>query len=183
MENQDITVLKRKRESLKMRIKYYMKKNRNPYELVVEYQQVISDLRKHGLNVENRVDYLEVEYWDKPKSERLSNICLTTEKIDNVKPLQDSFILCLAWTASIQNEIPEQVKKVMDYFKELELPLIDEEFGEINQRMEHVMRYEFKGTDDAFRLLKICVQFVLDSFAQTDFDKFNIAVYGKKKKY
>lgn len=183
MENQDITALKRKRESLKMRIKYYMKKNQNPRELVVEYQQVISDLRKRGLNVENRVDYLEVEYWNKPKSERSSNIGLTTEKIDNIKPLQDSFILCLAWTASMQNEIPEQVKKVMDYFKELELPLIDEEVGEINQRMEHVMRYEFKGTDDAFRLLKICVQFVLDSFAQTDFDKFNIAVYGKKKKY
>lgn len=183
MKNQDITVLKRKRESLKMRIKYYMKKNQSPRELVVEYQQVISDLRKHGLNVENRVDYLEVEYWDKPKSTRPSNIGLTTETIDNIKPLQDSFILCLAWTASMQNETPEQVKKVMDYFKELELPLIDEEVGEINQRMEHVMRYEFKGTDDAFRLLKICVQFVLDSFAQTDFDKFNIAVYGKKKKY
>lgn len=183
MENQDITVLKRKRESLKMRIRCCMRKNQNPYELVVEYQQVISDLRKLGLNVETHVDYLKVEYWDKLKNERSNNISLTTETIDNIKPLQDSFILCLAWTASMQNEIPEQVKKVIDYFKELELPLIDEEVGEINQRMEHVMRYEFKGTDDAFRLLKICVQFVLDSFAQTDFDKFNIAVYGKKKKY
>lgn len=183
MENQDITVLKRKRESLKMRIKYYMKKKQNPRELVVEYQQVISNLRKLGLNVENRVDYLEIEYWDKPKSVRSSNIGLTTETIDNIKPLQDSFILCLAWSASMQNETPEQVKKVIDYFKELNLPLIDEEVGKINQRMEHVMRYEFKGTDDAFRLLKICVQFVLDSFAQTDFDKFNIAVYGKKKNY
>jgi hypothetical protein len=29
----------------------------------------------------------------------------------------------------------------------------------------------------------MCTQFVLDAFAKTDFEKFNIAIYGKRKKY
>jgi hypothetical protein len=49
--------------------------------------------------------------------------------------------------------------------------------------MEHVKRYEFNGTEDSFRMLKMCTQFVLDAFAKTDFEKFNIAIYGKRKKY
>ena len=48
------------------------------------------------------------------------------------------------------------------------------------------MVYDFglmKGSEESFRLLKICTQFVLDTFAESDFDKFNIAVYGKRKNY
>ena len=74
-------------------------------------------------------------------------------------------------------------KKVKDYFKELGLPVIDESVGEIEDRVEHVLRYEFKGSEESFRMLKMCTQFVLDTFAKTDFEKFNIAIYGKRKKF
>ena len=52
-----------------------------------------------------------------------------------------------------------------------------------DEKTEYVLKYEFEGSDESFRMLKICTQFVLDTFAQSDFDRFNIAVYGKKKNY
>ena len=77
---------------------------------------------------------------------------------------------------------PIQLQKVKDYFYELCLPVLDSEDRKVTDTLtEHILKYEFKGTEESFRLLKICTQFVLDAFAQTDFDKFNIAIYGKKK--
>ena len=61
--------------------------------------------------------------------------------------------------------------------------ILDESHKVNEMYTEHILKYEFKGSEEAFRLLKICTQFVLDSFAETDFDKFNIAIYGKKKNF
>lgn len=186
----DINDLKRKRSSLQLKIKEWYDKGKNAKDLVDEYHNILDELRKLGVKAEAKADYLQKEYWrDHPsgtiKTTQTTPIKETPKesKPQNIKPIQDTFILCLAWSASLQNETPEQVTKVMDYFKELGLPLIDESVGEIDKRMEHVLRYEFSGTEESFKMLKTCTQFVLDAFAKTDFEKFNIAIYGKKKKY
>lgn len=181
----DVEELKKKRTYLYMKIRKYYNAGKNAKEIVNEYHNVLDELRRAGVKVEVKTDYLSKEYWqDHPtppkKTSKKSQPILPEESI---KPVQDSFILCLAWSANLQNETPEQVKKVMEYFKELGLPIIDESVGEIDSRMEHVLRYEFKGTEESFKMLKKCTQFVLDTFAKTDFEKFNIAIYGKRKKY
>lgn len=187
----DVEELKKKRTYLYMKIRKYYNAGKNAKEIVNEYHNVLDELRRAGVKVEVKTNYLTKEYWQDhptptPPKKTSKKSKPNTQPIypeESIKPVQDSFILCLAWTASLQNETPEQVKKVMEYFKELGLPIIDESVGEIESRMEHVMRYEFNGTEDSFKMLKMCTQFVLDAFAKTDFEKFNIAIYGKRKKY
>lgn len=180
----DINDLKRQRTNLQLRIKEWVDKGKDAKQLVYEYHELLDKLRAVGVKAEAKADYLQKEYWDKQVTPKQTPKKPEPEiKQETIKPSQDTFILCLAWSASLQNETPEQVTKVMDYFKELGLPLIDESVGEIDKRMEHVLRYEFSGSEESFKMLKTCTQFVLDAFAKTDFEKFNIAIYGKKKKY
>lgn len=183
----NVNELKRKRSSLQTKIKEWVDRGKNAKDLVNEYHILLDELRKNGIKAEVRADYLHKSYWENESK----NIPTKPHKIDQhtkeekqkVKPTQDSFILCLAWTDIICKSTPAQIKKVMDYFNELCLPLIDEEVNHIDNRTEHILRYEFKGSEESFRLLKLCTQFVLDAFAQTDFEKFNIAIFGKKKNF
>lgn len=183
----DINELKKKRTNLQIRIKEWVDKGKNAKDLVDEYHILLDELRKNNVKVEIRADYLHKSYWEKESK----NIPTKTHEINQhikeeepiIKPTQDSFTLCLAWTDITDKSTPEQIKKVMNYFEELCLPILDEDINNIDNRVEHVLRYEFKGSEESFRLLKICTQFILDSFAQSEFEKFNIAIYGKKKKY
>jgi hypothetical protein len=176
----DVEELKKKRTYLYMKIRKYYNAGKNAKDIVYEYHNILDELRRCGVKVEVKTDYLTKEYWQDHPSLVIQN---KVQKSKPITPSQDSFILSLAWVSGNNNEKPEQVKKVQDYFNELGLPIIDESVGEIETRMEHVMRYEFKGSEESFRMLKMCTQFVLDTFAKTDFEKFNIAIYGKKKKY
>ena len=183
MEKTDITSLKKRRESLKIKIRSWMKKNKDVKPLVIEYNEIVNKLKELGVNAEVKADYLQLSYWDSSEMKNSNPQPAEKNNITKIHPKQDSFILCLAWSTDLQNNTPVQVSKVLTYFNELGLTNIDEEVGEIENRIEHIIKYEFKGTEEAFRMLKTCTQFVLDSFAQTDFDKFNIAIYGKKKKF
>ena len=183
----NVNELKRKRINLQMRIKEWVDKGKNAKDLVNEYHILLDELRKNGIKAEIKADYLHKSYWENEPQ----TIPTKSNKIDQhikeeeqqIKPIQDSFILCLAWTDIIYETTPAQIKKVIDYFNELCLPLIDEEVNHIDNRTEHILKYEFKGSEESFRLLKLCTQFVLDAFAQTDFEKFNIAIFGKKKNF
>lgn len=183
----DVEELKKKRTYLYMKIRKYYNAGKNAKDLVYEYHNILDELKRCGVKVEVKTNYLTKEYWqDHPSSATLQNKVQKSKpkpESESIKPTQDSFLLCLAWVSGDNNEKPEQVKKVQDYFDKLGLPIIDESVGEIETRMEHVMRYEFKGSEESFKMLKKCTQFVLDTFAKSDFEKFNIAIYGKKKKY
>lgn len=183
MEKTDIDSLKKRRESLKIKIRSWIKKNKDVKPLVIEYNEIVNKLKELGIKAEVKADYLQLSYWDSFEAKDLNLQPTEKNNIIKIQPKQDSFILCLAWSTDLQNNTPVQVSKVLTYFNELGLTNIDEEVGEIENRIEHIIKYEFKGTEEAFRMLKTCTQFVLDSFAQTDFDKFNIAIYGKKKKF
>ena len=186
---EDIVTLKRKRANLHLRIKKWANKGKNAKELVVEYHQILNQLKELGVKVENRTDYLQLEYWDKfvskPKTEkkRTSVTPRSTARKENPVSSKHSYALCLAWVEQ-SNETPVQVQKVKDYFEELCLKNIGADTRKVDDlKTEYVLKYEFEGSDESFRMLKICTQFVLDTFAQSDFYRFNIAVYGKKKNY
>lgn len=192
----EIDILKRKRRSLSLKIKDYVLKNKNAYDLVVKYNEMTNELINFGRKVTIQKDYLKLENWtpdgyrltiqprsksSKPAIKKGMESKNNRKKPINVNPGQNSFILYLAWTEMGGSSEPIQLQKVRDYFEEICLPMISTETHEINNTIEHILKYEFNGTEDAFRLLKLCTQFVLDAFAQTDFDRFNIAIFGKKK--
>lgn len=185
-----IAELKKERGNLQARIKDWYDKGKNAKELVYRFHEIQDELIRRGEKVTYRAEYFNLDFWDtfveKSPSKPTQTYTPKPQPViqeEPIKPIQDSFILCLAWTAGEHNETPEQVKKVQDYFNELGLPIIDEEVSDTHDRLEHVLRYEFNGSEESFRLLKMCTQFVLDAFAKTDFEKFNIAIFGKKKKF
>ena len=47
--------------------------------------------------------------------------------------------------------------------------------------MEHKIKYEFEGDERSFKILKYSAQFLLDTISNTDYEKFNIAIFGKKQ--
>lgn len=174
-----INDLQKKRTNLLFRIKYRIKAGKNAKDLVVEYHKIKDQLIALGVNVEIRADYLKMEYWgEKPteisKSEPIKEIATPNQ--------QHIYTLNLAWVDTT-NSTPPQVQKVKDYFNDLCLKCNGEDITITPNGVEHILKYEFEGVEESFRLLKICTQFVLDSFAQSDFDKFNIAVFGKKRPY
>jgi hypothetical protein len=194
-KEQEIKKLKTRRFNLREKIRACVKKGKNAYDYVIELHEVLAKLRGFGINVSVEKDYLQIEYWNnfenssqkpiqKPKHSKPIKSQNNENKIKENKRNQDSFSLCLAWTSIDGCPTPIQVQKVKEYFEELCMELEDESSKVCGPGCtEHILKYKFEGSEESFRLLKICTQFVLDTFAESDFDKFNIAVYGKRKNY
>jgi hypothetical protein len=183
-KEQEIKKLKTRRLNLRKKIYAYIEKGKNARDVVIEFNEVIKKLRLLGVNASSRKDYLQVEYWDNFKESKPVKKKASVAKAKKSSGLQDSFSLSLAWTSIDNCPTPVQVQKVKEYFEELCMELENESSKTCSPGCtEHILRYKFKGSEESFRLLKICTQFVLDTFAESDFDKFNIAVYGKRKNY
>lgn len=174
----NIDKLQQDRLNLRARIKEWYDKGKDIKELVLKYHEIVRELRELGVNVEVRADYLRLD-----NSPSKSTSTPAPKSTQSTATQNFSYILCLAWSEESKSTKPDQIVKVQKYFDELGLQVLDEEIGKINNRTEHVLKYEFKGSEESFRLLKLCTQFVLDSFAKSEFEKFNVAIFGKKKNY
>lgn len=191
MDNKDskdneIIKLQNRRFNLREKIRSYYEKNKNAYDLVVEFHDVINKLKSLGYQADVRKEYLQLEYWENfQKNQKPTTIIQDKpEEKQNDPKQKDSYFLYLAWTELYKSKTPIQIQKVKDYFNELGMSVEDESVKNIDDNhKEYILRYNFEGSEDSFRMLKLCTQFVLDTFAESDFDKFNIAVYGKKKNY
>lgn len=107
---------------------------------------------------------------------RKSKIIKTTQKpTKSSNPCE--YVISLAWSEDKEININETIDKIREYFNDLNIS----ELSLSHNNKEHVIKYEFKGSDKSFRIVKRSAQFLLDSISKTDYEKFNIAVYGKKK--
>lgn len=192
MENKEDNVVKKLRSRrfyLRDKIRSLKNKNQNARDYVVEYLDILEQLKSFGIKAENHTDYLQLEYWDKqqvpnsqPPVQKVIKEQPSNQKLIKNSP-EEKYTLCLAWTEASGAELPVQISYVKEYFDDLCLKCISDDINEIRKGyVDHILKYEYKGTEDAFRMLKLCVQFVLDTFAKSDFDKFNIAIYGRKNK-
>lgn len=185
-----IKELKRKRDNLNIRIRDYVVKGKNAYPLVVDFNDITKELNKLGCKVFIGSDVLKLENWKDGEYVKNPNPTPQTKSSNSSNSSNSSpqpstthhWILNLAWTEKKEDSELIQIQKVKEFFKELCLTKIACEKRQVNSTtIEYILKYEYCGTEDAFRLLKSCTQFMLDSFAETDYDKFNIAIYGKKK--
>ena len=185
-----IKELKRKRDNLNIRIRDYVAKGKNAYPLVVDFNDITKELNKLGCKVFIGSDVLKLENWKDGKYIKNPTPTPQTKSSNSSNSSNSSpqpstthhWILNLAWTEKKEDSELIQIQKVKEFFKELCLTKIACEKRQVNSTtIEYILKYEYCGTEDAFRLLKSCTQFMLDSFAETDYDKFNIAIYGKKK--
>ena len=72
---------------------------------------------------------------------------------------------------------------IQDFLSKLGLKETEKDINNNGLVVEHTIKYEYNGSDDAFIVLKAGSQFILDTISKSDYEKFNIAIYGKKQNY
>ena len=131
-------------------------------KLVLEYNKLTEQLENAGCNVSIKSDYLQMNYWD--------NINDTHK-----------YTISLAWTESPDKDVSNIIDKIKEYFDDMDIRPTDSNIYKSIGGTENVIKYEFNGNDKSFKILKYSAQFLLDTISNTDYEKFNIAVFGKKK--
>ena len=106
---------------------------------------------------------------------------ITQPKISTVPPKKSKYIISLAWTEDNTHNLKNTIDVIKEYFDDLDLKNIDTEQFDKGNVTEYVSKYEWVGDDESFKILKYSSQFILDTVSKSDYEKFNIAIYGKKK--
>lgn len=194
MLEQEILALKHRRGQLKTIIRNYIERKRYVYDKVLEFIELTKKLNSYGCKLSCDNEYVKLENWEKggkfyhcleyPKTNSAETSRVGTTKVGTT-PNDDqpkTYILCLAWTNNKGDGESKQVKEIKSLINTLYMKLVDTEEVTNGDRVDHILKYEFVGTHDAFSLLKQVLQWVADSFAVNEMDKFNVAVYGKKKR-
>lgn len=179
-----INTLQVKRDIVRNKIRTFKKKNKNAILYVREYNRILKELEELGFKAKNTRDYLTEKYWENhtgipekvqwKKDGKMSvKVKIPTEKPvkkdASLRAQNNIYIINMAWTGE-----NDAYKMVENYFNELNIKQLP---GDDGRAHEHIIKYEFKGTEDAFNILKKSAQFVADHFSINN----DIAIYGKIK--
>lgn len=151
-------------------------------QMVLNYHDLTKQLTDAGCNVSIKLDYLQLDYWDNISNTiQVSSIQSTPLNIINDIVEQQKYIISLAWTETPNQSISDTINKIKEYFDDMDIKEIDHDIYKNGNNLENIIKYEFDGNDGSFKILKYSAQFLLDTISHTDYEKFNIAIYGKKK--
>lgn len=185
-------------------------RNRN-IKRVIDLYDITEKLKSEGRKVNIEADYYTYEYWgitedvindvkkhpekytsdtkriiNKPipnKSIPQPKTTISSSIVKNIQhpPKKSKYVISLAWTEDNIHDIKSTIDIIKEYFNDLSLKYIDTECFDKGNVVEYVSKYEWEGDDESFKILKYSAQFILDTISKNDYEKFNIAVYGKKK--
>ena len=166
---------------------------------VIELYDLTKKLRSVGKRVSDDADWLKYEYWGitedvvndvKKHPEKYissSNVKkpvnkqIIQPKISVAPPKKSKYIISLAWTEDNTHNLKNTIDVIKEYFDDLDLKNVGIEQFDKGNVIEYVSKYEWVGDDESFKILKYSSQFILDTVSKNDYEKFNIAIYGKKK--
>lgn len=166
---------------------------------VIELYDLTKKLRSVGKRVSDDADWLKYEYWGitedvvndvKKHPEKYissSNVKkpvnkqIIQPKISIAPPKKNKYIISLAWTEDNTHNLKNTIDVIKEYFDDLDLKNVGTEQFDKGNVTEYVSKYEWVGDDESFKILKYSSQFILDTVSKSDYEKFNIAIYGKKK--
>lgn len=202
MTKEEIDALKKLRDKYKFRIQATKDKpahrNRN-IKRVIDLYDITEKLKSEGRKVNIEADYYTYEYWGitedvvndvKKHPEKYissSNVKkpinkqITQPKISIAPPKKSKYIISLAWTEDNTHNLKNTIDVIKEYFDDLDLKNVGTEQFDKGNVTEYVSKYEWVGDDESFKILKYSSQFILDTVSKSDYEKFNIAIYGKKK--
>lgn len=193
MTKEEIKKLKRTRYKLREKITNNINKNikdEDTKKMVYEYHSLTDQLRDAGLNVSIKLDYLNLNYWEnvnKPKKSSTQHAPNTRCKSQtpNTHQTHTKHTICLAWNTNETDSkstsyVNKTIDKIIEYFDDLGLNLVNKDIYNINDRTEHIYTYEYIGLDESFKILKYSSQFLLDTICKTDYENANIAIYCKQ---
>lgn len=178
MTKEEIKNIKKVRYKLREKITKCIDKNiktNEVKEMVLEYHNLTKQLEDAGCKVSMKLDYLKLDYWDNIYEKEHVYIPIVKNKQDYQK-----YTISLAWTETPNQSISDTINKIKEYFDDMDIKEIDRDTYKNGNNIENIIKYEFDGDDGSFKILKYSAQFLLDTISNTDYEKFNIAIYGKK---
>lgn len=169
----DITKIKTKRMNLRTKIRDYIKAGKNADHLYTEYNNLLEEMRKMGINVSTKNSTIY-----------LNTVQQTIKTESNFQPIieepkQFKFILTLAWDNTMNNAYI--ISYIKEYLRLMSIELYDEGFTELPNKTEYTIKYVFYGTKEEFKILKKSTNIILDMFPEQN--KNNIVIFGKEMIY
>jgi len=170
----DLQELKRRHYNVKQSIDEYIIKDRYPEQKLKEYHEIVKELEKAGINVNDRGRYLlKALEMEKERSHPVPK---------EPEPPQDSiYRITVAWTSKPSHEPDSTVQIIDDYLLQNKARPIENEDTDFDDYIEHMRVYEWVGDDKEFTILRRSANYILDTFAKNSYEKFNISVFGNKK--
>jgi hypothetical protein len=136
--------------------------------------EIINDFRTNPTKYYRQVSLQKNQKVEKKEPSKQEN------KIQSQQTDQ-KYTLSLAWTESPSEDISSTIDTIKEYFDDLDMNALEEENYSSGDGIEHKIKYEFEGDERTFKILKYSAQFILDTISNTDYEKFNIAIFGKKQ--
>ena len=96
--------------------------------------------------------------------------------------IKDStYKITLAWTEKPGHKPDNTLKIIENYLTENGAKMIEDTPAEFNGYTEIMRSYKWTGGDKEFTILRKSANYILDVFAQNQYEKFNISIFGNKK--
>lgn len=194
----NIQELKRKHNNIKHVLKKRMNEGKDVTSKVDEYVDICKRLNKCGVEVKDFSPLIikALEMCGRSVNEACldsnidsiskENMCighLASPKkhlVENIKP--STYKIVLAWTEKYGN-VPQNTIQIIDnYLKENGAKEIDSVISDFDEYKEVTRCYEWSGEDAVFTILRRSANYILDIFAENQYEKFNISIFGNKKK-
>lgn len=149
-----------------------------------EYQRITQILNENGRRLDNNNQRFHPETYavaGSPKDNIIVDSGIKEDLQPKNTPVLNKHIISLAWTESPSQDISNTIDKIKEYFDDLGIEAVEQDDYNSGAGIEHKIKYEFEGDERSFKILKYSAQFLLDTISNTDYEKFNIAIFGKKQ--
>jgi len=185
-----IQELKRKHYNVKEIIKERVKTGREVKDKVQEYLEICEQLREAGVKVNDSSPRLfealkqcgkVMSSMDIPSKVHDQSIVIKSNP--QLPVIEESiYKITLAWTERPGHELNNTIKIIEDYLTENGAKEIDSSAADFNEYKEIMRTYEWVGGDKEFTILRKSANYILDIFATSQYEKFNISIFGNKKR-
>jgi hypothetical protein len=182
----DIKELRHKLTKLRDRVRFGNLRGADTYKYVLEYHEIMDDIKKLGGRTQTACDYLDPKSYVQidgkwvykgNKKTKVVPQKTTNNIIDKqLVPQHKTYTLSILWISSDETK-PDIIDRIGDYFNSVGVKYIKENTTQNGNQYEHILKYSFNGDDQSFKLLKRCTQFLLDELSTTK--EFNIEIFGK----
>ena len=181
-----IQELKKKHYNIKEVIKNHIRRKTDYSKHVQEYLKIVQELREAGIEVNDTSSYIQ---------QALNGTVNITSEANNIikypdvkpaivieEPEKSIYKITVAWTERPGREPNNTLTIIENYLKENNAHVIDNTEADFDEYKEIMRVYEWEGDDKEFNILRKSANFILDVFAANQYEKFNISIFGSKKK-
>ena len=183
----NIQELKKKHYNIKEVIKNHIRRKTNCKKQVEQYLKIINKLRNAGIEVNDTSSYINqaLEQYNIIKDSKDISFNTPSNKIEepiiHQEPEKSIYKITLAWTERPGKEPDNTIHIIENYLKENGAREIDRTSADFDEYKENMRSYEWEGGDKEFVILRKSANYILDVFAENQYEKFNISIFGNKK--